>query len=148
MQNWNSALKISKGINIFFLRFHPAVVVMEYFTSLDLKLFPCMPCFQKARTLSWRHTVSRGSKRPTLPTIQFEFTNSHLSIKWVPLVDTQPVFSVHVLDYFLNNPPLPLFMYTDSKTHHSSKSYQQIRCQSQNWAQTPASCWTSICPGG
>lgn len=25
-------------------------------TSSDLKLLPCIPCFQKASTLSWRHT--------------------------------------------------------------------------------------------
>lgn len=25
-------------------------------TSSDLKLLPCIPCFQKANTLSWRHT--------------------------------------------------------------------------------------------
>lgn len=30
-------------------------------TSSDLKLLPCMPCFQKASTLSWRHTA-RGKK--------------------------------------------------------------------------------------
>lgn len=35
-----------------------------FLTSLDLKLFPCMPCFQKARTLSWRHTVG-GDKGKT-----------------------------------------------------------------------------------
>lgn len=33
-------------------------MVRCFFTSFDLKLFPCMPCFQKARTLSWRHTVT------------------------------------------------------------------------------------------
>lgn len=31
-------------------------------TSSDLKLFPCMPCFQKASTLSWRHTAKEKHK--------------------------------------------------------------------------------------
>lgn len=37
--------------------------ISAVFTSLDLKLFPCMPCFQKARTLSWRHTEQEETAR-------------------------------------------------------------------------------------
>lgn len=44
-------------------------------TSSDLKLLPCMPCFQKASTLSWRHTAKgkhtvraqHGSSEPRKP---------------------------------------------------------------------------------
>lgn len=40
-------------------------------TSSDLKLLPCMPCFQKASTLSWRHTAKQGHNHTPFPASLF-----------------------------------------------------------------------------